>query len=46
MSKVKENKNAKKIDVNHIYDLTKSTPNNMILGEKIRQYIYECEETR
>lgn len=35
-----------KIDVNYIYELTKTNPNDMILGEKIREYIYGLEKTR
>jgi len=37
---------GKKVDSFHIYELTKSNPNDMILGEKIRQYIHELEKTR
>jgi len=37
---------VKGIDPMFIYDLVKSTPNDMELGEKVRLYIYELEKTR
>lgn len=35
----------KKIDPKRIYELTKTTPNDMLLGEEIRKYIYELQKT-
>lgn len=44
MNEVKDYEKAKKIDPNFIYELTKTTPNDMVLGEEIRKYIYEVEK--
>jgi hypothetical protein len=33
-----------KIDIEKIYKMVKKEPNNMMLGEKIRAYIYSLEE--
>lgn len=32
------------IDPNYIYELTKTTSNDMSLGQQIRQYIWEIEK--
>jgi hypothetical protein len=41
-----ENTTEKKIDVERIKEMVDTTPNDMELGEKIRFYFYELEETR
>lgn len=35
-----------KIDVREVYQMVKEEPNDMMLGEKIRAYIYSLEENK
>ena len=39
-------KKMEKIDVNEVYKMVKEEPNDMMLGEKIRAYIYSLEESK
>lgn len=34
------------IDKNEVYQMVKGEPNDMMLGEKIRAYIYSLEESK
>lgn len=37
---------TEKIDINYILQLVKEEPNDMVLGGKIRMYIYDLQEAR
>ena len=44
MNEVKNYEITQKIDTYFIYELIKTIPNDMVLGQEIRKYINEVEE--